>query len=76
MMTFFPWKRALRRKTVWFSLLVMLALGLVAVLAPWIAPHDPYRWGVSQSDLPPMWVQNTSNPGMAEYPLGTDRLRS
>jgi peptide/nickel transport system permease protein len=74
MMTFFPWKRAWRKKTVWFSLLVMLTLGLVAVLAPWIAPHDPYRWSVTQSSLPPMWVQNTSTPGMAEYPLGTDRF--
>ena len=69
----FQWKRARRRKTVWFSLLVMLTLGLVAVLAPWLAPHDPYRWDVTQSSLPPMWVQDTSNPGMAEYPLGTDR---
>ena len=74
MMAFFPWKRALYRKTVWFSLLVMLTLGLVAVLAPWIALHDPYRWDVTQSSLPPMWVQNTSNPGMAEYPIGTDRF--
>jgi len=74
MMTFFPWKRALHRKTVWFSLLVMLTLGLVAVLAPRIAPHDPYRWDVTRSSLPPMWVQDTSTSGMAEYPLGTDRF--
>lgn len=74
MMKFFPWKRALRSKTVWFSLLVMLTIGLVAFLAPWIAPHDPYKWGVTQSSLPPMWVQDTFNPGVAEYPLGTDRF--
>lgn len=66
-------KRAWRRKTVWFSLLVMLALGLVAVLAPWIAPHDPYDWDVTQRILPPMWVQNLATPGLAEYPLGTDQ---
>jgi peptide/nickel transport system permease protein len=73
MMTSFPWKQALHKKTVWFSLLVMLTLGLVAALAPLIAPHDPYKQSVTQSSLPPMWVQHTSNAGMAEFPLGTDR---
>lgn len=66
-------KRALRSKAVWFSLLVMLAFSLVAVLTPWIAPHDPYKFGVTVGSLPPMWVQNTSRPGQVEYPLGTDR---
>ncbi len=75
-MTFFPWDRALRRKTVWFSLLALAALGLVALLTPWIAPHDPYRWSIKaeHSSLPPMWVRNTIPPGLAEFPLGTDRF--
>ena len=73
MIRFFPWKRALRSKTLWFSLLVMLALGLVAGLAPWIAPHDPYQQSFTQGYLPPMWIQSTSVPGQADYPLGTDR---
>ena len=73
MMTFFPWKRVLRSKTVWFFLLVMLALGLVAVLAHWLAPHDPYKMSISQSGLPPMWVKDAPFRGMAEFPLGTDR---
>jgi ABC-type dipeptide/oligopeptide/nickel transport system permease subunit len=70
---FFPWEKALRRKTVWFSLVVMLFFGGVAVLAPWLAPYDPYRGSFSQSSLPPMWVQTGSNPGRPEYPLGSDR---
>ena len=74
MIKFFPWKRAFHNKTVWFSLIVMLSFVLVAVLTPWIAPHDPYKFGLSQSLLPPMWVQGTYNPGMEEYPLGTDRF--
>ena len=73
MIQFSSWKRALHTKVVWFSLLVMLTFGLVAALAPWIAPHDPFRWEVTQSNLPPMWVQDTPPRGMAEYPLGTDR---
>ncbi len=72
MSTFFPWKRALHAKAVWFSLLVMVTLGLVAVAAPWIAPHDPYRWEPTQRGLPPMWVQDVSTPGQAKYPFGTD----
>ena len=69
-----PWGRIFRRKTTWFSLVVLAALGLVAVLAPWIAPHDPYErfWG--NTGRPPMWVQNEVKPGVAQHPLGTDLL--
>jgi ABC-type dipeptide/oligopeptide/nickel transport system permease subunit len=72
MRTFFPWKRALRRKTVWLSLLVMVGFGLVTALAPWIAPHDPYRWDLSQSNLPPGWTQGSFQSGFPKYLLGTD----
>ncbi len=73
MIKLFPWKRALHNKTVWFSLIVMLTFVLMAVLAPWLAPHDPYKRGLSNFNLPPVWEQNTSTPGIAEFPLGTDR---
>jgi len=72
-MAFFPWQKALCSKTVWFSLLVMLTLSLTAVLTPWLAPHDPYKMDVSQSDLPPMWSNNPFNPGRPDFPLGSDR---
>jgi ABC-type dipeptide/oligopeptide/nickel transport system permease subunit len=72
MRSFLPWKRALRRKTVWISLLMMLGLGLVAMLAPWIAPQDPYHWDLSQSNLPPMWVHEGAYWGSPVYPFGTD----
>ena len=72
-MTFFPWRRALRSARVWFFLTVMLTLGLIAGLAPLIAPHDPYRSSITQPRLPPMWVQGVSRPGVPEHPLGTDR---
>jgi ABC-type dipeptide/oligopeptide/nickel transport system permease subunit len=73
--TFFPWKRTLRSKTVWFSFIVMLLLVLAAALAPWIAPHSPYEAGLgaTRSNLPPMWVREPT-PGQAEFPLGTDRF--
>ncbi len=65
------WKRALRSKTVWLSLFVILGMGCVAVLAPWLAPHDPLRWDWTRTNLPPAWVANGGN---ATYPLGTDQF--
>jgi peptide/nickel transport system permease protein len=74
MKTFYSYKNALASKRIWFSLIVFLAFSLVAILAPVLAPHDPYRSGFTQSNLPPMWVDNPYIPGQAEYPLGTDRF--
>ena len=73
MIKLFPWKRALHSRTLWFSLIVILTFSLLAIITPWVAPHDPYKMRVSDFNLPPMWVQSTSAPGVAEYPLGTDR---
>ncbi len=75
MVTFFPWKKAFRRKSVWFSVATLLILGLAAVLAPVISPHDPYQWSLTdtQSNLPPVWVQDAAKAGVADFPLGTDR---
>ncbi len=73
-MKFFPWKKALHSKTIWFSLLVMLTFGLVSIMAPWVAPHDPYKMELSRFSLPPMWKQDIATPGVAEFPLGTDRF--
>jgi oligopeptide transport system permease protein len=66
-------KRARYGTALWFSLLVMLALGLVAALGPQLAPDDPYRWDVTQPSRPPVWVQDAGDPGTSEHPLGTDR---
>jgi len=43
---------------------VLIGLALLAVTAPWLAPHDPLRITVSDALLPPS----------ATYPLGTDQL--
>lgn len=71
-MKLFPWKRALKKKTIWFSLGVILLFALVALFAPWISPHDPYDWDLAISNLPPMWVHNTVISGSSVHPLGTD----
>lgn len=49
--------------------IVLLAV-LMAVLAPWIAPHDPLEQDLLHMLAPPMWMAE----GSAEYPLGTDGL--
>ena len=49
----------------WLTLLVLGAL-----LAPWIAPHDPLAQDLFAGRLPPFW-QDGAQPG---YWLGTDSL--
>jgi peptide/nickel transport system permease protein len=49
-------------KTSWFGLGVFLAVVALAILAPWIAPHDPIEQDIFAR------LQGPS----AEYPLGTD----
>lgn len=75
MVIFFPWKRALRRKTIWFSGITLIFLAIIAMFAPIIAPHNPYQWSLvaTQSNLPPAWEQNGAKPGVQDFPLGTDR---
>ena len=51
----------------------MLILALVlacALLAPWIAPHDPNRQNLLNTVAPPAWTAS----GSATHPLGTDQL--
>lgn len=47
-----------------FSASVLLLLFLLAMAAPWIAPHDPVQVNLALKLAPPSW----------EYPLGTDYL--
>ena len=51
------------------AIAVLCLLG--ALLAPWLAPHDPSdlaRLDLADSHLPPAWMAD----GRAAYPLGTD----
>jgi peptide/nickel transport system permease protein len=47
----------------------ILALLLVAVLAPWVAPHDPAAQDIANTLAPPAWDGGTAN-----HLLGTDAL--
>ena len=51
--------------------LVTVAITLAAVLAPWIAPHDPFdvaTLSLWDSELPPAWAENRD----PRFLLGTD----
>jgi peptide/nickel transport system permease protein len=43
---------------------------LVALLAPWLAPHDPYAQDLAQRLIPPIWNES----GSWTHPLGSDQL--
>jgi peptide/nickel transport system permease protein len=49
---------------------VLLAITLLAVFAPWLAPHDPYAQDLSRRLVNPIWHDD----GRWTHPLGTDHL--
>jgi peptide/nickel transport system permease protein len=49
---------------------VVLFMLAVAVLAPWLAPDDPFTQDLSQRLLPPVWHER----GSWSHVLGTDQL--
>ena len=54
----------------WLSALWLALVALVAVFAPWVAPHDPLAQDLFLGRMPPFWVAG-AEPG---YWLGTDSL--
>lgn len=59
------WRVFLRHPLGVASLLVLLALGLAALLAPWLTPHDPNALNLRAMQQP---------PGSGAHWLGTDDL--
>ena len=54
----------------WLSAGWLALAGAAALLAPWIAPHDPLAQDLFAGRLPPFWVQGAD----PLYWLGTDSL--
>lgn len=52
------------------SLAMLVGIGIVAIFAPWIAPHDPTQVFEGQYSLPPFWFEG----GEFRFLLGTDDL--
>lgn len=64
------WQRLLRQPRVLIGGGIVLLVALAALLAPWVAPHDPLEQDLLHMLAPPMW----SAEGSADFPLGTDSL--
>jgi peptide/nickel transport system permease protein len=62
--------RQLRSGRVLVGLAIVLILAAAAILAPWLAPHDPGEQNLIATLLPPAWMEG----GDAAFPLGTDGL--
>jgi peptide/nickel transport system permease protein len=52
------------------GLFIVLAVLLVAVIAPYISPHDPFAQDLNLRLVPPEWTDG----GSAVHPFGTDQL--
>lgn len=63
-------KQFLENRLAAASILVVLLFGLLAIFAPWIAPHDPYEADLFRRLQPPAWIAG----GEWAYSLGCDAL--
>jgi ABC-type dipeptide/oligopeptide/nickel transport system permease subunit len=66
------WAMGIKRggARLWVGGAIVATLIVVALLAPWIAPHDPIEQDLLSAQLPPVWMHG----GDASYLLGTDSL--
>ncbi|WP_010272476.1 ABC transporter permease [Paenibacillus senegalensis] len=65
------WLRLLwQSKTGTFGFVIVMAVTLMAIFAPWIAPHDPSYQYYTDVLAPPFWLEG----GSFTYILGTDNL--
>ncbi len=64
------WQRCLASPRVVAGAGLIVMLIVVAILAPWLAPHDPQEQELLSILLPPFWMPD-ADPA---YPLGTDTL--
>lgn len=62
--------RILRHKGVMVGGTLIAVIILIAILAPALAPHDPYAQSLIRRLRPPVWIEG----GSWAHPLGTDHL--
>ncbi|WP_339638384.1 ABC transporter permease [uncultured Sulfitobacter sp.] len=62
-------KRIFGHQGLLIGAVVLIILTVIAILAPWIAPHDPYVQSLMTRMEPPVFMGGTW-----EHPLGTDHL--
>lgn len=69
-----PWQRWSRKilghHSMTLGAVILATLVVLAILAPWVSPHDPYFQDVGSRLIPPFWHEK----GGWEHLLGTDKL--
>ena len=60
----------MKKAGLYVGLAILVLVALAAILAPWIAPHDPYAQDLNNRLAVPFWMEGT-NPANI---LGTDQL--
>ena len=63
-------RRILGHKGLLAGLVLLGLITALSLLAPWIAPHDPYLQDLNLRMVPPIWDPR----GVWDHPLGTDNL--
>ncbi|MCY7316900.1 MAG: ABC transporter permease subunit [Rubrivivax sp.] len=64
------WRAFAANRGALIAFTVFAAVVLAALLAPWLAPHDPVQQFRDQLLTPPLWQAG----GLPTFPLGTDEL--
>jgi len=64
------WRQLLRNKALAVGGGMLLLLIVLAILAPVVAPYDPYVQDLANRTVPPVWYEQ----GAWLHPLGTDQL--
>lgn len=64
------YKLLIRSKTGLTGFIIVLAVIIIAIIANWIIPHNPAQNDLSNTLLPPFWMEG----GSTNYLLGTDNL--
>lgn len=64
------WRHFAPQHSAFFALIVLAILILLALVTPFLTPHDPYLQNSQLLLLPPSWQES----GLVSYPLGTDDL--
>lgn len=64
------WRRVVANRALTVGGGLLLLIILLALLAPWLSPHDPYVQDLAYRNVPPFWYDK----GTWLHPLGTDQL--
>lgn len=63
-------RRALKHKGLMMGTIIFTIIVLIALLAPFVSPHDPYAQDLNNRLVPPVWYER----GSWLHPFGTDNL--